>query len=172
MSDLRTKNQKRQWIDLEIMEEAAEFERDLFDQLGSPRLSAEPVAWIRYCADGSYEGPIVDSMMETLRKESGAWTPLFERDAEIARLLKSLQNIHDHPDAARIKAAAAINVAGINSPHNAWRAETTPACWCETCRPIKIGKDMRMVLCPECGNKRCPRATNHIYQCTARKDAK
>ena len=29
------KNQKRQWIDLEIMEEAAEFERDLFDQLGS-----------------------------------------------------------------------------------------------------------------------------------------
>ena len=29
------KNQKRQWIDLEIMEEAAEFERNLFDQLGS-----------------------------------------------------------------------------------------------------------------------------------------
>ena len=49
-------------------------------------MSDEPVAWIRYCFDGSYEGLIVDSMMETLRKESGAWTPLFERDAEIARL--------------------------------------------------------------------------------------
>jgi hypothetical protein len=25
---------------------------------------------------------------------------------------------------------------------------------------------MRMVLCPVCGNKRCPRASNHIYACT------
>ena len=24
----------------------------------------------------------------------------------------------------------------------------------------------RMILCPECGNKRCPRATNHKLQCT------
>ena len=47
---------------------------------------SEPVAWIRYCSDGSYEGPIVDSMMEDLRKESGAWTPLFERDAARERL--------------------------------------------------------------------------------------
>ena len=85
------KNQKRQWIDLEIMEEAAEFERDLFDQLGSPRLSAEPVAWIRYCFDGSCEGPIMHNLMEDVRKKSGAWTPLFERDAEIARLREELK---------------------------------------------------------------------------------
>lgn len=39
------------------------------------------------------------------------------------------------------------------------------ACWCATCRPVSFG-DMRMVLCPECGNKRCPRASNHIYACT------
>jgi len=38
-------------------------------------------------------------------------------------------------------------------------------CWCATCRPVVFG-DMRMVLCPECGNKRCPRASNHIYACT------
>ena len=46
---------------------------------------SEPVAWIRYC-DGSYEGPIMHNLMEDVRKKSGAWTPLFERDAEIARL--------------------------------------------------------------------------------------
>jgi hypothetical protein len=40
-----------------------------------------------------------------------------------------------------------------------------PDCWCETCRPITL-TDMRMVLCPECGNKRCPRATNHENACT------
>ncbi|HCW21650.1 MAG TPA: hypothetical protein DHL02_27690 [Achromobacter sp.] len=38
-------------------------------------------------------------------------------------------------------------------------------CWCATCRPVSFG-DMRMVLCPVCGNKRCPRASNHVYACT------
>lgn len=35
-----------------------------------------PVAWIRFCSDGSYEGPIHDSQMDELRRRSGAWTPL------------------------------------------------------------------------------------------------
>ena len=38
-------------------------------------------------------------------------------------------------------------------------------CWCQTCRPITLD-DMRMVLCPECGNKRCPRARHHDNLCT------
>ncbi|TRM53256.1 hypothetical protein YH64_009145 [Achromobacter sp. LC458] len=38
-------------------------------------------------------------------------------------------------------------------------------CWCATCRPVSFG-DMRMVLCPVCGNKRCPRAADHRYACT------
>lgn len=39
------------------------------------------------------------------------------------------------------------------------------ACWCETCRPITL-HDMRMVLCPTCGNKRCPHATDHQNACS------
>ncbi len=39
-------------------------------------------------------------------------------------------------------------------------------CWCAKCRPITL-RDMRMILCPVCGNKRCPRASNHEYACTA-----
>lgn len=39
------------------------------------------------------------------------------------------------------------------------------ACWCLTCRPVTM-TDMRMVLCPDCGNKRCPKATNHRHVCT------
>ncbi|WP_429322457.1 hypothetical protein [Paraburkholderia sp. GAS448] len=39
------------------------------------------------------------------------------------------------------------------------------ACWCETCSPITL-QDMRMVLCPACGNKRCPHATDHRNACT------
>jgi len=36
-----------------------------------------PVAWVRFCSDGAYEGPIMDSQMEDVRKKSGAWTPLY-----------------------------------------------------------------------------------------------
>ncbi|WP_321967065.1 hypothetical protein [Burkholderia cepacia] len=43
-------------------------------------------------------------------------------------------------------------------------------CWCETCRPVTLG-DMRMVLCPDCGNKRCPRATDHRNACTNSNEA-
>ncbi|MEG5691985.1 hypothetical protein [Enterobacter kobei] len=38
-------------------------------------------------------------------------------------------------------------------------------CWCRTCRPVKIS-DMRFVVCPECGNKRCPHANDHRHACT------
>jgi hypothetical protein len=44
-----------------------------------------------------------------------------------------------------------------------------PKCWCHTCRPIKLD-DMRMILCPDCGNKRCPRANHHDNECTNSND--
>lgn len=43
----------------------------------SAATTAKPVAWVRFCSDGSYEGPIMDARMEDVRKQSGAWTPLF-----------------------------------------------------------------------------------------------
>lgn len=39
----------------------------------------KPVAWIRFCSDGCYEGPIMDEQIEDVRKKSGAWTPLYVR---------------------------------------------------------------------------------------------
>lgn len=44
-------------------------------------------------------------------------------------------------------------------------AETSTKCWCHTCRPVTIS-DMRFVVCPECGNKRCPKANDHRHSCT------
>lgn len=38
-------------------------------------------------------------------------------------------------------------------------------CWCLTCRPITFD-DVRFVVCPDCGNKRCPKANNHENECT------
>lgn len=42
-------------------------------------------------------------------------------------------------------------------------------CWCRTCRPITL-EDMRFVVCPECGNKRCPKANDHRNECTNSND--
>ncbi|MFY0454989.1 hypothetical protein ACOMFI_23435 [Enterobacter cloacae complex sp. YD70/O97D2] len=44
-------------------------------------------------------------------------------------------------------------------------ALNAPDCWCRTCRPITL-TDMRFVVCPECGNKRCPHANDHRNACT------
>ena len=42
---------------------------------------------------------------------------------------------------------------------------TVAQCWCETCRPQTIA-DMRFIVCPDCGNKRCPKANDHRNACT------
>jgi len=47
---------------------------------------------------------------------------------------------------------------------NAQDRENAARCWCETCRPITMS-DSRMILCPECGDKRCPRAKDHRNAC-------
>ena len=54
-----------------------------------------------------------------------------------------------------------------------WNDEAAPKtleaakaeCWCLTCRPLTL-QDMRFVICPDCGNKRCPKANNHANACT------
>lgn len=55
----------------------------------------------------------------------------------------------------------------VNSSTNNCRenAETSTKCWCRTCRPITL-TDMRFVVCPQCGNKRCPHANDHRNACT------
>jgi uncharacterized small protein (DUF1192 family) len=45
---------------------------------------------------------------------------------------------------------------------------TTPKnCWCESCdmETSFLGLRSRMSLCPECGDKRCPRSVHHDHQC-------
>jgi hypothetical protein len=45
------------------------------------------------------------------------------------------------------------------------RTPAEAACWCSTCRPVTLD-DCRMVLCPTCGNKRCPQANDHNLACS------
>ena len=45
------------------------------------------------------------------------------------------------------------------------------ACWCHKCNENELVNGIpfamtRMILCPNCGNKRCPKASDHTLQCT------
>ena len=58
---------------------------------------------------------------------------------------------------------------GEDRAKEAASANDPAKCWCSTCRPVTpFGnpEDNRMVLCPTCGNKRCPHANDHRNACT------
>lgn len=56
-------------------------------------------------------------------------------------------------------------ISNSSTKHFRESAETSTKCWCYTCRPVTM-TDMRFVVCPECGNKRCPHANDHRNACT------
>ncbi|HHA1963070.1 TPA: hypothetical protein ACOED5_002735 [Enterobacter kobei] len=63
------------------------------------------------------------------------------------------------PDACRSAMLQSFgNSEQLNSPG-------VPDCSCRTCRPVTF-TDSRFVVCPECGNKRCPHANDHRNACT------
>lgn len=47
-------------------------------------------------------------------------------------------------------------------------------CWCHECEDARLDKlprieqfrSRRFIVCPDCGNKRCPKATQHDLACT------
>ena len=44
-------------------------------------------------------------------------------------------------------------------------------CWCHQCHHDRGEWVRHMILCPECGCKRCPHATHHDHTCTASNDS-
>ena len=45
------------------------------------------------------------------------------------------------------------------------RNKVGPVCWCYTCADA-YKRMTTFIVCPTCGNKRCPHATDHNLQCT------
>jgi hypothetical protein len=44
--------------------------------------------------------------------------------------------------------------------------EDETICYCIKCRKAAKINQPRMVVCPTCGNKRCPNASDHELECT------
>ncbi|MGY1655432.1 DUF3850 domain-containing protein [Klebsiella pneumoniae] len=80
---------------------------------------------------------------------------------------RSQIQIHDRPATGPMECAYIAMLAAAPQPQNAPQniPEIIPDCWCRTCRPVVLN-DMRFVVCPDCGNKRCPRANDHRNACT------
>jgi len=56
-------------------------------------------------------------------------------------------------------------ISNSSTKHFRENTETSTKCWCHTCRPVTFA-DSRFVVCPDCGNKRCPHANDHRNACT------
>ena len=68
--EVRTSVPTAEWVALRDAVQAA---------LAAPaqRSGTAPMFWVRLCSDGLYEGPIHHRRIEDVRKQSGAWSPLY-----------------------------------------------------------------------------------------------
>ena len=58
-----------------------------------------------------------------------------------------------------------IDSGKIQAERDSHNSPVIPDCSCRTCRPVTFS-DSRFVVCPECGNKRCPHANDHRNACS------
>ena len=58
-----------------------------------------------------------------------------------------------------------IDSGKIQAERDSLNSPVIPDCSCRTCRPVTFS-DSRFVVCPECGNKRCPHANDHRNACS------
>ena len=69
------------------------------------------------------------------------------------------------PTENMIEHGCGASVMVVSEVIKAWAAMLAAAPKPECCRPVAM-TDMRFVVCPDCGNKRCPRANDHRNACT------
>lgn len=89
----------------------------------------------------------------------------------IADAIKGLEELLVSREVGMVNAANlqlhAVNASPVKgfAEKEARVLQAIPDCWCRTCRPVTM-TDMRFVVCPNCGNKRCPHANDHRNACT------
>ncbi|HBC2001445.1 TPA: hypothetical protein ACHT5R_001702 [Citrobacter freundii] len=147
---------------------------------------AEPVAYTEKCeitnmqATGLYLRGFPDnSQGRDIALYTAPPAPVAMKDHQIRELVNDLRDIaieYHGTQQLRERIVRTVRAAMLqagsfrenqNPSTNNFRenAETSTKCWCHTCRPVTMS-DMRFVVCPDCGNKRCPHANDHRNACT------
>ncbi|MCC8231863.1 hypothetical protein [Enterobacter mori] len=125
----------------------------------SATIKDEPVAWLwshrKYPSEVTLVRPEDDEKAEAAQWSGWSYKALYSEPVTTANKLR---------DAVEIirNSGKEIDAEKILAERDALNA---PDCWCRTCRPVTIS-DMRFVVCPECGSKRCPHANDHRHACT------
>ena len=81
----------------------------------------------------------------------------------------ALEEINRLFDTEKITGATTETIQAIKATLEA--KDEPVACWCHKCNENELVNGIpfamtRMILCPNCGNKRCPKASDHTLQCT------
>ncbi|EOY4630265.1 TPA: hypothetical protein NOX92_003053 [Escherichia coli] len=97
--------------------------------------------------------------------ETGAWKDAIDWVLKEACHAAMLQGTENTESGSTIQPAPALDFLPNNAKSSSGDLQAIPGCWCHTCRPVTMG-DMRLVVCPECGNKRCPKANDHRNACS------
>lgn len=108
----------------------------------------------------------VEQLQDSARRNVKPWEDTFPETL----LPAYIERVKQADDACRAAMLAAAPQSPGSEPATVpgkWIpvSEQKPDCWCRTCRPVVLN-DMRFVVCPDCGNKRCPRANDHRNACT------
>lgn len=77
-----------------------------------------------------------------------------------------LKGHRSREDAQREPAPSLSGILASRRPNVlAWGPHYRAVCWCAKCDLMESVLPSRMSLCPECGDKRCPRAEDHRADC-------
>lgn len=186
-------NMLRLWDDLNDRYAPPEVVRELA-RIALASLEAEPVAWMWEIYGGGhmyakikpssldatplYTAPpapvsVPDDVMAAMQKVARIRLDLNDFDGDKRGILDCLSDAEENLIEVVNRRAAMLQgaepdfreISNSSTKHFRENTETSTKCWCRTCRPVTIS-DMRFVVCPDCGNKRCPHANDHRNACT------
>ena len=131
---------------------------------------ARAADYLRACADAE---PVAWTARHTSVTRFALWLFInnaFARSARAAQKgsYEPVENVAKYQDDAKTAEEARAMLAA---------APATPQpCWCHKCNEGRLVNGIpfaatQMIVCPICGNKRCPHASDHALACTASNDS-
>ncbi|MGI1666128.1 hypothetical protein [Enterobacter sp. BH2-YP2023] len=150
-------------------------------------LEAEPVAWllsgggaknnVSFDSGNAYADPLREvtplytappapvSVPDAMDGQGGVCCEVSYADGWNSCRAAMLQGAENAESPTTMQTAPALDSSPKFADSPSGNSPVIPDCWCRTCRPVVLN-DMRFVVCPDCGNKRCPRANDHKNSCT------
>lgn len=103
-----------------------------------------------------YGTTVAENPLELRQWLQHAYEELLDAAVYTRRAMAELDKILGHDELADMVRAGKLATS--------WK---DPGCWCEACDIATNGPfRSRMSLCPACGDKRCPRAKDHLEICS------